>query len=76
MATPVSAPMSAPINTFGIPVYAVPYEACELLSLRAVPHFGEYGMLLNRTAVQHHLPNQHHEHIQNATTAPHITESI
>ena len=32
-----------PINAFGIPVNAVPYEICDLLRIRAVPHFGEYG---------------------------------
>jgi hypothetical protein len=35
-------PKFSPINTYGIPVNAVPYELCELLSLRAVPHFGEF----------------------------------
>ena len=36
-------PKFSPINTYGIPVNAVPYELCELLSLRAVPHFGEFN---------------------------------
>ena len=35
-------PKFIPINTFGIPVNAVPYQLCDMLSLRAVPHYGEY----------------------------------
>ena len=36
-------PKFTPINTYGIPVNAVPYELCEQLALRAVPHFGEHA---------------------------------